>query len=252
MILLTAAAPLAPEAPAAAPIPAPALEAPILPDLTPWGMFMGADIVVKLVIIGLLVASVVTWTIYLAKSAELRSAQRRLRDAIDDVNSASSVQDAATRVGEAGAPGALAQAVAEERAISRSTGAADKEGVKERAVSRLERIQAGANRRMTAGVGILATISNTAPFVGLFGTVWGIMNAFIGISESQTTNLAVVAPGIAEALLATALGLVAAIPATVIYNHFSRAVGGWRANLMDLSAALLRLLSRELDSDGAR
>ena len=82
---------------------------------------------------------------------------------------------------------------------------------------------------MLKGTGVLATIGATAPFVGLFGTVWGIMNTFIGISRSQTTNLAVVAPGIAEALLATACGLAAAIPAVVIYNHFSRRIAGYRA-----------------------
>ena len=99
---------------------------------------------------------------------------------------------------------------------------------------------------MTRGTGLLATIGSTAPFVGLFGTVWGIMNAFIGISESQTTNLAVVAPGIAEALLATALGLVAAIPAVVIYNMFARAIAGYRQVLADASAGVERLVSRDL------
>src|SRR2546423_2150651 len=90
----------------------------------------------------------------------------------------------------------------------------------------------------------LATIGATAPFVGLFGTVWGIMNSFIGISESHTTNLAVVAPGIAEALLATALGLVAAIPAVVIYNHLARVISGYRTLLGDASAQLLLMVSR--------
>ena len=94
---------------------------------------------------------------------------------------------------------------------------------------------------------MLATIGATAPFVGLFGTVWGIMNSFIGISESQTTNLAVVAPGIAEALLATALGLVAAIPAVVIYNVFARSTAGYRALLADAAAGVERLVSRDLD-----
>ncbi len=89
---------------------------------------------------------------------------------------------------------------------------------------------------------MLATIGATAPFVGLFGTVWGIMNSFIGISKSQTTNLAVVAPGIAEALLATAFGLVAAIPAVVIYNMFARSIAGYRALLGDASAEVLRLV----------
>ena len=120
-------------------------------------------------------------------------------------------------------------------------------GVKERIASRLERIEAAAGRQMIRGTGILATIGATAPFVGLFGTVWGIMNSFIGISKQQTTNLAVVAPGIAEALLATALGLVAAIPAVVMYNMFSRWVAGYRALNADASAEILRIVSRDLD-----
>lgn len=100
---------------------------------------------------------------------------------------------------------------------------------------------------MTRGTGLIATIGSTAPFVGLFGTVWGIMNSFIGISQAQTTNLAVVAPGIAEALLATAIGLVAAIPAVVIYNVFARAIGGYRQVLADVAAGVERLVSRDLD-----
>jgi biopolymer transport protein ExbB len=97
------------------------------------------------------------------------------------------------------------------------------------------------------GTSVLATIGATAPFVGLFGTVWGIMNSFIGIAKEHTTNLAVVAPGIAEALLATAFGLAAAIPAVVIYNMFARSIAGYRALLGDASAAVLRLVSRDLD-----
>jgi len=113
--------------------------------------------------------------------------------------------------------------------------------------SRLERIEAAAGRQMIRGTGILATIGATAPFVGLFGTVWGIMNSFIGISKQHTTNLAVVAPGIAEALLATALGLVAAIPAVVMYNLFSRWIAGYRALHADAAAEILRIVSRDLD-----
>jgi biopolymer transport protein ExbB len=111
-------------------------------------------------------------------------------------------------------------------------------------------VEAAMVRQISRGIGILATIGATAPFVGLFGTVWGIMNAFIGISESHTTNLAVVAPGIAEALLATALGLVAAIPAVVIYNHLARAIAGYRALLGDASAQLLLLICRGQRSRG--
>jgi biopolymer transport protein ExbB len=100
---------------------------------------------------------------------------------------------------------------------------------------------------MNRGTGILATIGAIGPFVGLFGTVWGIMNSFIGISRAQTTNLAVVAPGIAEALLATALGLAAAIPAVVIFNVFSRSIAGYRGLLGDGAAEVMRLVSRDLD-----
>jgi biopolymer transport protein ExbB len=111
----------------------------------------------------------------------------------------------------------------------------------------LSRIEAHAGRRMVKGTSVLATIGSTAPFVGLFGTVWGIMKSFIGISQAQTTNLAVVAPGIAEALLATAIGLVAAIPAVVVYNVFARSIGGYKALLSDASAEVMRHLSRDLD-----
>ena len=124
-------------------------------------------------------------------------------------------------------------------------------GLKERVSSHLYRIEAQASRRMTRGTGMLATIGSTSPFVGLFGTVWGIMNSFIGISEAQTTNLAIVAPGIAEALLATAIGLVAAIPAVVIYNVFARSIAGYKLLLGDASAAVERLVSREIDRHAA-
>jgi biopolymer transport protein ExbB len=128
-----------------------------------------------------------------------------------------------------------------------SAGSTDREGVKERIASRLERIEASYGRRILRGTGVLATIGATAPFVGLFGTVWGIMNSFIGISKSHTTNLAVVAPGIAEALLATAFGLAAAIPAVVIYNVFARSIAGYRAGVGDAAAEVLRLISRDLE-----
>ena len=105
---------------------------------------------------------------------------------------------------------------------------------------------------MSRGTGILATIGATAPFIGLFGTVWGIMNSFIGISKAQTTNLAVVAPGIAEALLATAIGLVAAIPAVVLYNMLARYTARCRALIGDAAASVLRLLSRDLERHDVR
>jgi biopolymer transport protein ExbB len=134
--------------------------------------------------------------------------------------------------------------------VQRSESAVDlagPQGLKERVGSLLARSDARTSGHLRRGTGLLATIGATAPFVGLFGTVWGIMNAFVGISESGTTNLAVVAPGIAEALLATAIGLVAAIPAVVIYNHFSRAIAAYRLLLGDAAAAIERLVSRDLD-----
>jgi biopolymer transport protein ExbB len=135
---------------------------------------------------------------------------------------------------------------AAERELHLSLGL-DPEGVKERIANELRRMEAAAGRQMTRGLGVVATIGAVAPFVGLFGTVWGIMNSFIGISESHTTNLAVVAPGIAEALLATACGLVAAIPAVVVYNMFARSITGYRAILSDASTTVLHLFSREID-----
>ena len=147
-------------------------------------------------------------------------------------------------------PGEFVQAAVAELRLSDET--MERDGIKERVASRLERIEANGGRHMMRGTGVLATIGATAPFVGLFGTVWGIMNSFIGISKSQTTNLAVVAPGIAEALLATAFGLAAAIPAVVIYNVFSRQIAGYRALLGDASAEVLRIVSRDLDRSAAR
>ena len=176
-------------------------------DLSPWGMFLAADIVVKAVMVGLTLASLLTWTIWFAKALELLAARRGLRAAIEALNDARSLADAMTRLnGRGGDVVMLLDAAETELRLSADAISAD--GVKERIASRLERIEAAAGRRMIRGTGILATVGATAPFVGLFGTVWGIMNSFIGISKQHTTNLAVVAPGIAEALLATALGLV--------------------------------------------
>src|ERR1039458_1405791 len=215
-------------------------------DLSPWGMFMAADIVVKAVMVGLALASVLTWTIWFAKTIELMAARRRLRAAIEALNEARSWSEASA-ASQGHRDGAATLIAAADTELRLSADALSAAGVKERIASRLERLEAAAGRQMIRGTGILATIGATAPFVGLFGTVWGIMNSFIGISKVQTTNLAVVAPGIAEALLATALGLVAAIPAVVMYNMFSRWIAGYRALHADAAADILRLISRDLD-----
>jgi len=219
-------------------------------DLSPWGMYLSADTVVKVVLIGLVFASVVTWTVWLAKSLEILLAKRRVRVSLRMLKDVHSLAEGADQL--ASRPGEVREfldAAAAELQLSAS--AIECDGIKERVVSRLERIEASRGRRILRGTGILATIGATAPFVGLFGTVWGIMNSFIGISKAQTTNLAVVAPGIAEALLATALGLAAAIPAVVIYNVFARSIAGYRAQLGDASAEVLRTVSRELDRPAA-
>lgn len=221
-------------------------------DLSPWGMFMAADIVVKAIMGLLAFASLVTWTIWLAKALELMGAKLRLRRALKAIQSAMTLDEAITRIGGWGGPApAMLRAAGEEaRRSDPAIAHAGGDGLKERVSSLLSRIEASAGRRMAAGTGVLATIGSTAPFVGLLGTVWGIMNAFIGISEAQTTNLAVVAPGIAEALLATAIGLAAAIPAVVIYNVFARSVAAYRQLLADAAAGVERLVSRDIDFRG--
>jgi biopolymer transport protein ExbB len=215
-------------------------------DLSPWGMYQGADVVVKGVMIGLLLASVATWTIWLAKGLELLAARRRLRGELTDFKGLRSLDQAAELAHATHSISAvLIEAAQDDLRLSATI--AEKDGIKERVSFRLERLVAASGRKMSVGTGVLATIGSVSPFVGLFGTVWGIMNSFIGIAESQTTNLAVVAPGIAEALLATALGLVAAIPAVVIYNVFARSIAGYKAQVADISAQVLLLVSRDLD-----
>ena len=246
-----AMSPVAGEAPSNDAVSAGAPATALLPhDLSPWGMFMAADWVVKAVMIGLAFASVVTWTVWLAKTLELAAARRAARRVNAALARAATLDDALEAVFNrdrvaARSPAAnLPQAAQAE--VERS-GAMPADGIKERVAISIARIEANAARRMTRGTGLLATIGATAPFVGLFGTVWGIMNSFIGISQAQTTNLAVVAPGIAEALLATAIGLVAAIPAVIIYNAFTRSIGGYKALLADAGSEVMRLLSRDLD-----
>ncbi|WP_202369201.1 tonB-system energizer ExbB [Pseudomonas sp. MWU318] len=220
-------------------------------DLSPWGMYQNADIIVKIVMIGLAIASIITWTIWIAKGFELMGAKRRLRGEIAALKKAATLKEAsATAAKEGTLANLLVHDALEEMRLS--VNSREKEGIKERVSFRLERLVAACGRNMSSGTGVLATIGSTAPFVGLFGTVWGIMNSFIGIAKTQTTNLAVVAPGIAEALLATALGLVAAIPAVVIYNVFARSIAGYKAQVSDASAQVLLLVSRDLDHQPER
>ncbi|MFP1756861.1 tol-pal system-associated acyl-CoA thioesterase [Lonsdalea quercina] len=217
-------------------------------DLSVLGMYQHADIVVKIVMIGLILASVVTWAIFFGKSAELIGAKRRLRREHDALSNVRSLDEAAemTRLCKTGSVAQQFVVDAQDE-ISLSARSDDNQGVKERTAFRFERRVAANGRHMSRGTGYLATVGAIAPFIGLFGTVWGIMNSFIGIAHTQTTNLAVVAPGIAEALLATAIGLIAAIPAVVIYNVFARSTTSYKALVGDVAAQVLLLQSRDLD-----
>jgi biopolymer transport protein ExbB len=222
------------------------LTLPVPRDLSPWSMFLSADIIVKAVMIGLAFASLVTWTIFIAKVVELSVARGKLRRSLKTMGESRSLAEAQFALAsKTGVLSALLAAAMREARLS--GGISSDSGIKERAASRFAEISRAEARRIRFGMGLLATIGATSPFVGLFGTVWGIMNSFIGISKAQTTNLAVVAPGIAEALLATAIGLVAAIPAVIIYNHFARVTKAYLDQVSRASGAAARLLSRDLD-----
>jgi biopolymer transport protein ExbB len=217
-----------------------------LRELSPWSMFLSADVLVKAVMIGLAFASLITWTIFIAKMIELAVARRKLKTALHKISDSRSLAEAQFALGAK--HGVLSSFLAAAMREARlSAGISSDAGIKERAASSFAEIHRAEARRIRLGMGLLATIGATSPFVGLFGTVWGIMNSFIGISKAQTTNLAVVAPGIAEALLATAIGLVAAIPAVIIYNHFARVTKGYLEQVSRASGAAGRLLSRDLD-----
>jgi biopolymer transport protein ExbB len=219
---------------------------PVPHDLSPWSMFLSADIIVKGVMIGLAFASLVTWTIFIAKMIELSVVRGKLKRSLKTIADARSLAEAQFALGsKTGVLSAFLAAAMREARLS--AGISSDSGIKERAASSFAEISRAEARRIRLGMGLLATIGATSPFVGLFGTVWGIMNSFIGISKAQTTNLAVVAPGIAEALLATAIGLVAAIPAVIIYNHFARLTKTHLEQVSRASGAAARLLSRDLD-----
>jgi biopolymer transport protein ExbB len=213
-------------------------------ELSPWSMFLSADVLVKAVMIGLAFASVITWTIFLAKSAQIFLARRRLHKALARIAGTRTLTEAQLAAQGRDLPASFVAAAIQEVRVS-AEGTVG--GIQSRAASRFTEIVRAEARWARYGMGVVAMVGSTAPFVGLFGTVWGIMNSFIGISKAQTTNLAVVAPGIAEALLATAIGLAAAIPAVIIYNHLVRATKYYLDLVGRVSGAVARLLSRDLD-----
>ncbi len=222
-------------------------------DLSPVGMFMNATVIVKVVMIALALASVWTWAILLDKSFFFASLNRRSEQFLKTFRNSATLDEAYAKVqNEKNHPLInIFKSGMEELRLSLTPGAAAhpelRAHVEDRTRTAMEITEAAESQRLGAGMGVLASIGSVSPFVGLFGTVWGIMNAFIGIANTQTTNLAVVAPGIAEALMATAIGLVAAIPAVIFYNKFARQIGDFNNRMNGFVGEFQTVLSRYLD-----
>ena len=230
---------------------APGLDPALLPhDITIPSMLEQADWVVKTVMVILVLASVVTLSIWIFKVWEILSHRRSMASAIRLLAEAPSLGSVA-ELPDVTAKAMVQVALKETERYPATQRRPHAEAIKERVAALIQRVEAGQQRRLSRGASVLGSIGASAPFIGLFGTVWGIMNSFIGIAHSQTTNLAVVAPGIAEALLATAFGLVAAIPAVLIYNAVIRAIAGYRLRMNDAATQIMCLLSRDLELDGS-
>ncbi|HRO33243.1 MAG TPA: tonB-system energizer ExbB [Brevundimonas sp.] len=224
-------------------------------SITPISMFVHATLVVKVVMIGLLLASVFTWTLLLIKMFEFGSLNRstdRFLEAFRGARTIADMRRVATSDEFDGNPLAdMAAAATEEVELSRQSGLSvtgeHRDSTIGRAQAAVAAVQSGLAKRLSGGQQFQASVGSSGPFIGLFGTVYGIMNSFIGIAESNTTNLAVVAPGIAEALLATGIGLFAAIPAVIIYNYFNTRISAYGSRSDGFSAELLNAVSRQLD-----
>lgn len=257
-----AAATTAPAADAAA---APVADAPAEPaakpaepkksHITPITMFQDAKAVVKFVMLGLLLASVFSWTLLVTKLLEFGSLNRKSDRFVEAFRGAKSIADMG-RISlsdefEGNPLADMAAAAASEVELSRQAGlavaGAHRDTTIYRAQTAVSAVQSSLSKRLSSGMQFLASVGSSGPFIGLFGTVYGIMNSFIGIAESNTTNLAVVAPGIAEALLATGIGLFAAIPAVIFYNYFQTRISAYGVRSDGFNAELMNNISRQLD-----
>ncbi|MHB8530672.1 MAG: MotA/TolQ/ExbB proton channel family protein [Caulobacteraceae bacterium] len=264
----------APATPAAAPAAAPAAPSPdttanaapvnaegmkvggaAAGKLTPFLMFEQADIVVKVVMIGLLACSILSWTLLVIKLVEFNSLRRTSDRFLETFRGAKSIRDMG-QIAEsedfAGNPMAdMAAAASAEVELSREAGlkvaGEHRDSTIVRAQTAIGAVQSSLARRLSGGMQFLASVGANAPFIGLFGTVYGIMNSFIGIANTSTTNLAVVAPGIAQALLSTGIGLFAAIPSVVFYNYFQTQITSYGARSEGFVAELINAISRQLD-----
>jgi biopolymer transport protein ExbB len=224
-------------------------------SLTPVGMFMAAGAVVKVVMIGLILASVFSWVLLLTKIFEFAALNKQSDKFLEAFRGARSIADIA-RISSSeefeGNPMAdMAAAASQEVELSRQAGLAvageHRDSTLGRATYAINAVQASLVKRLSGGMVFLASVGSAGPFIGLFGTVYGIMTSFIGIANTNTTNLAVVAPGIAEALLATGIGLFAAIPAVIFYNYFQTRISGYGTRSEGFVAELMNAISRQLD-----
>jgi biopolymer transport protein ExbB len=224
-------------------------------SLTPVGMFLAAGAVVKVVMIGLILASVFSWVLLITKIFEFGALNKQSDKFLEAFRGARSIADIA-RIGSSeefeGNPMAdMAAAAAQEVELSRQAGLAvggeHRDSTLARATYAISAVQASLVKRLSGGMVFLASVGSAGPFIGLFGTVYGIMTSFIGIANTNTTNLAVVAPGIAEALLATGIGLFAAIPAVIFYNYFQTRISGYGTRSEGFVAELMNAISRQLD-----
>ncbi|KQV58529.1 MULTISPECIES: MotA/TolQ/ExbB proton channel family protein [unclassified Caulobacter] len=250
-----AAAPAAAPAPEAPPADVAAAEGKKNGALTPVGMFLAAGAVVKVVMIGLLLSSVFSWVLLLTKIFEFAGLNKQSDKFLEAFRGARSIADIA-RISSSeefeGNPMAdMAAAASQEVELSRQAGLAvageHRDSTLARATYAISAVQASLAKRLSGGMVFLASVGSAGPFIGLFGTVYGIMTSFIGIANTNTTNLAVVAPGIAEALLATGIGLFAAIPAVIFYNYFQTRISGYGTRSEGFVAELMNAISRQLD-----
>jgi biopolymer transport protein TolQ len=216
--------------------------------MSPLNLFMQADVVVKIVMIGLLAASVWTWAIIFTHALRLKRINRQTDSFERDFWAANDIDAFHARRSEEKLPIAVVMSAAlDEWRRSTKTATIDRSGTRERLASRMNAAVADQLDQLSDRLNILATVGAVAPFVGLFGTVWGIMRSFTAIAGANNTSLAVVAPGIAEALFATAIGLFAAIPAVIAYNRLTHGLDRLEAKLSRFADRFHATLSRELE-----
>jgi biopolymer transport protein TolQ len=217
-------------------------------NFSPFMLFMEADIVVKAVMIGLLLASIWTWTIIVSFGLTIAKTARKSEQFERDFERAENIDRFYDEYGKSALPSARVMAAGvKEWRRSTSKGPVDREGTRQRLATAMNATIAHEVDRIADRLNFLATVGSVAPFVGLFGTVWGIMRSFSAIAAEQNSSLAVVAPGIAEALFATAIGLFAAIPAVIAYNRFSHRLNKLEARMGRFADGFHATLSRELE-----